>query len=268
MLPTAAASPYKRKERPVTRYLRARLILAPLAILLGPVSGGEPPPPKAADIGRLVQQLGSDSFEEREAASKALERIGEAALPALRRATGSDDAEIRRRARDAMKATYVRVEAEDARALQGTWVLQSAEWLGERTDQDALLSDVDLRRDYLRRKAEERELPQDRKEQRTTLIIKGNAFDFEMMREPFGGGGPVRCSWGGTFALDVSRARKVLVRRYGGNPPETGYALYSVQGDTMRWCLRDPGGPDDLPTKFAADRDPDVFLLTFKREQT
>ena len=38
-------------------------------------------------IDRLIQQLGSDDFEAREAASKALWDIGEPALPALREAT-------------------------------------------------------------------------------------------------------------------------------------------------------------------------------------
>jgi hypothetical protein len=50
-------------------------------------------------IDSLVQRLGSRSYHEREAASAALEAVGEAALPALRHAQSrSDDAEIRRRA--------------------------------------------------------------------------------------------------------------------------------------------------------------------------
>jgi hypothetical protein len=251
----------------VTLHLRAHLLLA-LALLLGQASGGEPPLPKATDIERLVKRLGSDSFEEREAASKALERVGEPALPALRQAIGSEDAEVRRRARDVLKATYARVEAEDTKALQGTWVWQTAEWLGEKADQDALLSDVDLRREYLHRKPEERELPQDRKKWRTTLTVKGNAFTFQVTKLSWDGDTESTWSWGGTFTLDVSKGKKVMERRYEDIHLETGYSLYSVQGDTMRWCLSYPGGPDDLPTKFATDRDPDVFLLTFKRERT
>src|SRR6516165_9719362 len=56
------------------------------------------PPPKAADIDRLAEQLGSPSFQEREAASKALEKIGERALPILKQAARSPDAEVRKRA--------------------------------------------------------------------------------------------------------------------------------------------------------------------------
>ena len=253
----------------MTWQLRAHLLLVPLALLLGGAVAGEPPRPKAAEIERLIVQLGSDTFDEREAASKALVGIGEPALPALRRASSSEDAEVRRRARDVMKATYARVEAEDTTALQGTWVLQTVEWLGEESDQDAFLSDVDLRREHLRRNAEERELPQGRKQQRTIVSIKGNTFTFEAMKR-YWAGDDCRCSWGGTFALDVSRGWKVMERRYDGfgNHPVAGCSLYSIQGDTMRWCLRDSGGPDDLPTKFATDRDPDVYLLTFKRDRT
>jgi hypothetical protein len=55
--------------------------------------------PTADKIARLIRQLSSDKFEERAAASKALEAIGRAALPALRQAETSDDAEVRRRAK-------------------------------------------------------------------------------------------------------------------------------------------------------------------------
>jgi hypothetical protein len=52
-----------------------------------------------AQIERLIQQLGSDRFSEREAAAKALEAIGVPALEALRRAASRDaDAERRQRA--------------------------------------------------------------------------------------------------------------------------------------------------------------------------
>jgi hypothetical protein len=74
------------------------------------------PPPEAADIARLVEQLGSPRFEEREAASRALERIGEPALPALRAAVHSRDAEVRRRAarlvETVIEAASRRIEAQ------------------------------------------------------------------------------------------------------------------------------------------------------------
>jgi hypothetical protein len=55
--------------------------------------------PDGKDVERLVRQLGSDEFEEREAASNALNKIGKPALKALQQAAkDDDDAEIRSRA--------------------------------------------------------------------------------------------------------------------------------------------------------------------------
>jgi hypothetical protein len=55
-------------------------------------------------IDRLIQQLGSDDFETREAASKELKGIGEPAVPPLHKATESHDSEIRRRAQELVEA--------------------------------------------------------------------------------------------------------------------------------------------------------------------
>jgi HEAT repeat protein len=61
-----------------------------------------PSPGEARDLSdrsrRLVKQLGSENFAERQAASKALDTIGELALPALYEAIETEDVEIRRRA--------------------------------------------------------------------------------------------------------------------------------------------------------------------------
>jgi hypothetical protein len=55
--------------------------------------------PDGKGIERLVKQLGSDEFKEREAASSALRKVGKAALNALLKAAkGSDDLEVRTRA--------------------------------------------------------------------------------------------------------------------------------------------------------------------------
>src|SRR5205807_7141528 len=56
---------------------------------------------KASDeaaIAKLVNQLGSSAFRDRQAAAKALEAIGLPALPALRKAAEGADAEVARRA--------------------------------------------------------------------------------------------------------------------------------------------------------------------------
>src|SRR4051794_25851611 len=52
----------------------------------------------ASRVAQLIKQLGDNRFANREAASRELEAIGETALEALRKATSSDEAEIRARA--------------------------------------------------------------------------------------------------------------------------------------------------------------------------
>jgi hypothetical protein len=59
---------------------------------------------------QLIGQLGSQKFGERRAAARALDRLGPAALPALRLAARSDDPEVSRRARALIKSINKRVE--------------------------------------------------------------------------------------------------------------------------------------------------------------
>jgi hypothetical protein len=67
---------------------RCLLAIAWSVLLMSTVVGGEDakstsPAKTTAEIERLVKQLGSNDFNEREAASKALEAIGESAREAL-----------------------------------------------------------------------------------------------------------------------------------------------------------------------------------------
>src|SRR5262245_10668624 len=75
-------------------------------------------PLAAADeqVGRLITQLGSKQFAEREAASAALDALGEPALASLRKARTSEDAEISRRAEGLVARIERRVES--ARLLE------------------------------------------------------------------------------------------------------------------------------------------------------
>jgi hypothetical protein len=69
----------------------------------------------AAEVDRLIGQLGSVNFPERQAATRALEVIGEPAREALyKAATTSTDPEVRRRAEDMVLPLI-------ARALPGVW---------------------------------------------------------------------------------------------------------------------------------------------------
>jgi hypothetical protein len=68
--------------------------------------------PDAAEIRRLIDQLGSAKFTEREEATAALDAAGEPALPGLRKAAEADDAEVRRRAVDLVHKIEQRVETD------------------------------------------------------------------------------------------------------------------------------------------------------------
>lgn len=70
--------------------IRVAIVIASLAT---PALAADPP-----SIDKLIEQLGSRSFAEREKASKLLSERGPAALPALRKAKESKDEEIRKRA--------------------------------------------------------------------------------------------------------------------------------------------------------------------------
>lgn len=69
---------------------------------IGIAAAGDPSPgpvPPPVTPAALAERLGSELFTEREAASVALEKLGEAALPALRAAANGSDPEARDRAR-------------------------------------------------------------------------------------------------------------------------------------------------------------------------
>jgi uncharacterized protein (TIGR03067 family) len=88
---------------------------------------------EAQRIVGLIQQLGDDELEKREAASKELEAIGEPALAALRKAASSEDAEVRRRAESVIEALRVRAEKEMEK-LHGHWDLVSVEIDGKKQE--------------------------------------------------------------------------------------------------------------------------------------
>jgi hypothetical protein len=95
-----------------------RQALLPL-FLLGLTGASLAPaqPPDASRIQRLIAQLGSGDFQDRESAMAALHAIGSAAMPALRAAARSNDLELRRRAEDILHRIERREES--ARLLAG-----------------------------------------------------------------------------------------------------------------------------------------------------
>lgn len=80
------------------------------SVVLAVESGGKTSPGDL-EVLRLIRQLGSDDFDERESATARLKEIGASALPALQQARSSNDAEVRQR------ATALIVAIRDARTL-------------------------------------------------------------------------------------------------------------------------------------------------------
>jgi len=79
--------------------LHRLLVAAVTAVSAGIVGAADDPSSSRPELERLVYQLGSADFADREQAQRNLLEIGSAALPALRRATGANDLELRYRAR-------------------------------------------------------------------------------------------------------------------------------------------------------------------------
>jgi hypothetical protein len=104
--------------------MRTRIWLPALAFALGlgvlvATSVAEEAPKKKADpeqIAKLIKQLGSDDFEEREKATKELEKLGGAALDALREASKSGEAEVKSRAASLLDKAERKAAAEKALA--------------------------------------------------------------------------------------------------------------------------------------------------------
>src|SRR5262249_8730416 len=87
-----------------------------LAVLVPLAAAGDTP--AAQEVDQLIEQLGSEKFAERQAASKRLAEIGERALSALHKALDSPDLEIRHRAEDLVRVLERRLFGE-LRVLAG-----------------------------------------------------------------------------------------------------------------------------------------------------
>lgn len=97
-----------------TPNLLAVPIVAGLALLISqPCPAGDAPSKEKID--KLVEQMGSGEFVERETATKELAAIGVPALEALRKAAKSEDAEVRKRAEELLPK--IERAAESARVL-------------------------------------------------------------------------------------------------------------------------------------------------------
>jgi hypothetical protein len=114
--------------------MRIRAIIVAL-LGMGLLTHGEPlwgdsdKKTDADGIGRLIKQLGDDSFDRREAASKELVAIGEPARPALRKASSCGDLEVRRRAERALEEIATRAGKKELAQWEGFWKNDAGEWI-------------------------------------------------------------------------------------------------------------------------------------------
>jgi uncharacterized protein (TIGR03067 family) len=207
-----------------------RLFLAACFGLTTLALGGRAGEPAPGEIRRLIERLGSRKFKEREAASRALEKIGEKALPALRNAAREHrDAEVRRRAQAAVRSlTNAAVRRELAR-LRGTWRV------------------VGFSADGKFRPASS---PGERWE------IQGNVV---LWLDPEDEDNAFRCH------LDPMATPRVMDFVLLGDPSGAAVArgIYRLDGDRLRVCYGGPGEP--RPSKFGSAKDSDQFVLFLTR---
>ena len=167
----------------------------------------------AARIAELIRQLGHDEFLKREAAGEELEAIGDAALPALRKALeATDDPEIRLRTREIIPSITDRAANEDLKKFQGTWSLVSGQADGKQIS------------------AEDRTV---------TFTITGNQWATR-------NNGMITDQGTCRFVDQTGQVRRVdLVPVGGGN---TTFAICQIEGDTLKYCRHT--NPDARPTDF------------------
>jgi formylglycine-generating enzyme required for sulfatase activity len=92
----------------------------PLAVALVIALGtqiAQPEPPEDPHVMALVEQLGDDSYDQREGASKALEELSDRALPLLRKAADSGDPGIRLRARQLIRTIGLQLRTSKSTGL-------------------------------------------------------------------------------------------------------------------------------------------------------
>lgn len=187
---------------------------------------GEPDKKKAEAerIARLIEQLGDDDFDKREAATRELTAFGEPALAALKAALSSEDLEIRRRARRISETITARLAEAAAKVelakLQGVWTVASYEVEGKQ-----------LRGE----------------DKRCTISITGDKWVGKWAKDQ--GGEQVEAGVLKFVNLGKSPLAVDLVHTDGPYKGATTYAIVRVVGDKLEYCYRDRA--DNRPTEFA-----------------
>jgi uncharacterized protein (TIGR03067 family) len=174
------------------------------------------------ETARLIKQLGDDSFDKREAATRELDSIGEPALAALQKAASSHDPEIQRRAERIGEAITGRMAAAELGKLQGVWAVTSYEVEGKQIRGS---------------------------DKRCAMTIIGDKWVGKWARED----GGVQVESGVLKVINPGRSPLAVdwVHEDGPHKGSTVYAIVSVDGDKFKYCyrVRAEGRPTHFVTK-------------------
>ena len=182
--------------------------------------------PDAGRITKLIAQLGSDDFDDREKASAELDAIGEPALDALRQAAKSTDEEVRKRAETLTAGIQKRVESRNALApkrvhlvYKGTPVKEAVEDFTKKSGYNITLHD-----------------PENKLKDRTVTLDTGNATFWQAFDQ---------------FCIKASLREADAQDLLNPNPPVGAGACYhrSRPGDPARRA-----DPAEGPTARPADQ--------------
>jgi uncharacterized protein (TIGR03067 family) len=177
------------------------------------------------EMKRLIDQLGSERFQDRDQATKELSKLGKSALPSLKEAAKSADAEVRHRAQKLIEGILAADMQKLLAKLQGTWRVVSLVRDGAESTADEL-------------------------KQWPVLTIKGS--DFYWGENGQGAGGTI-------VRIDPTANPKTIEYNLGG----TIYlGIYEIDGDTLKDCLTTS---NERPKEFTAKRGSGYQLMIHKR---
>jgi len=176
---------------------------------------------------RLIDQLGSERFEDREQATQELSKFGKSALPSLKEAAKSADAEVRRRAQQLIERISAADRERELAKLQGTWRV------------------VSIVRDGVEATADElKQMP--------LATFKGS--DYYWGENEQGPGGTI-------VSIDPTQSPKTI--EYKVKEDGAYLAIYEIDGDTFKDCLT--RGSNERPKEFTSKRGSGNELMIFKR---